>query len=403
MADTLQNITIPAETWIELYAASSIAVGESIVIQNIGTTDLYYSISLTEPPRDSDSYKVFRRVDVITTRPDETSIWVFSPQAEGLVNAGIADKDIQRTRPFINPEFGGAMNQDASFGGTPVIIYDGGDTVAWTPVADQGTWDFTDTANPFSGLACASITSASDGDSATFSGAIVDGTNYASISMELRLETYSDTTNSIDLTMLLSGVQQGVSVNVVDYINATMLNEYQRVSVPLADLGIESLTFNEASIDVSRVSGLRPTFRFDEFEVEQSGGIEFTVSTDGVTDIVINRIRISMVNDVIGPAARNYDKLLGVGLFNGMTINRTSGGVVAIGRNLSNLYEFYSSGFTEVLLYEGETESMLIIEILFDFPITLTAATDDSISFGLSDDYSQFTLMTAIARGKSNG
>lgn len=403
MADTLQNITIPAETWVELYAASSIAVGESIAVQNIGTTDLYYSISLTEPPRDSDSYKVFRRVDVITTRPDETALWVFSPQADGLVNAGIADKDIGRTRPFVNPIYGSAMNQDASFGGTPVIIHDGGDTVAWTPVADAGAWNFADTTTPYSGAACVSISSANNNDSATFSGATIDGNNYTSVSLELNLEAYNEINSSIDMTFFLSGVQQGVSVNVADYINATMLNEYQRVSVPLSDLGIESLTFNEVNLTVSRTAGIRPSFRLDEFEIEQSGGIEFTVSTDGVNDIVVNRVRISMVNNVIGPPARNYDKLLGVDLFNGMTVNRTSGGVVAVGRNLSNLYEFYSSGFTEVLFYEGETESMLIIEILFDFPLTLTASTDDSISFGLSDDYSQFTLMTAIARGKTNG
>ena len=37
-----------------------------------------------------------------------------------------------RIAPFINPELGASMNVNAAFGGTPILVHDGEDTVAWT-------------------------------------------------------------------------------------------------------------------------------------------------------------------------------------------------------------------------------------------------------------------------------
>ena len=45
-------------------------------------------------------------------------------------------------RPYLNPTFGSAMNQNVTFSGTPEIIHDGGDTSSWTGAAVAGVWDF---------------------------------------------------------------------------------------------------------------------------------------------------------------------------------------------------------------------------------------------------------------------
>lgn len=86
MADTLQNISVTAETWIEVYALTSITPGVPVSIQNTGVTDLYYSISAIEPPKNSDKYKIFRRGDTINLNSGDLSVWVFSPQVKGLIN-----------------------------------------------------------------------------------------------------------------------------------------------------------------------------------------------------------------------------------------------------------------------------------------------------------------------------
>ena len=143
---------------------------------------------------------------------------------------------ISRNKPFLNPTWGNAMNQDASFGGTPVLIHNGGDTAAWTGAAGAGTWDFADTTNPFAGTRCVSVTSANNLDNATFTNvSTITGSSYTALTLELRLEAYNDTNNSIDLQLALAGVNQGISVNLDNYIDAAVLNVYQNVVIPLTD------------------------------------------------------------------------------------------------------------------------------------------------------------------------
>lgn len=315
------------------------------------------------------------------------------------------DERIPRNKPFLNPSFGGAMNQDASVGGTPVVIHNGGDTAAWTGTAGAGTWDFADTTNPFAGLNCISLTSANNNDNATFDGASsVIGANYVDISMQIRLETYSDANHTILLQAGLAGVAIGNSVNIDDYIETAVLNSYQSVLVPLTALGIENLTFDEVTITVIRSGGGKPTFRLDNLQVEETGGtIQFVIQPDEGKDFWIDAVRLTMVNNVTGAAAVNYNELLGETLANGLTIIRTSRGEVAVGRNIANLYEFYQVGFNKVALETGATESILSLEIEFSPSVLLEGRYGDEIAFGIQDDLTGFTQMSAIARGRTNG
>lgn len=85
MGNTLANIRVDAETWINIYDLSGINPNDDITVQNTGVTDLYYSVSETMPDKDSDKYRIFRRSDTITLEGGETA-WVFSPQVDGLIN-----------------------------------------------------------------------------------------------------------------------------------------------------------------------------------------------------------------------------------------------------------------------------------------------------------------------------
>lgn len=86
MTATLQNVTVTAEDWQEVYALTSILAGNPIYIQNIGRTDLFFSISATKPPRDHNAYEIFKRTDRITVEGGDLKVWVFSPQDDGLIN-----------------------------------------------------------------------------------------------------------------------------------------------------------------------------------------------------------------------------------------------------------------------------------------------------------------------------
>ena len=79
----------------------------------------------------------------------------FNPKTEGrsgesglLVYTVPREQPIPKILPFINDTYGAAMNQNAAFGGTPVNIHNGIDSVLWTgsePIGTKVTFDSTDT------------------------------------------------------------------------------------------------------------------------------------------------------------------------------------------------------------------------------------------------------------------
>lgn len=91
MADTLPNIPIPGEDWQDFYGQAKIPRGAPVSVQNIGTTDLYYSTQIDKPPVDHKAYRIFRRGETIFLLNGDTFVWVFSVQVAGLVNVEILD------------------------------------------------------------------------------------------------------------------------------------------------------------------------------------------------------------------------------------------------------------------------------------------------------------------------
>jgi len=86
MVDTRTNTPIEAEEYQDVYLLSGISSRTDVIIQNIGTTDLYFAISKSQPPKDNDAYRIFRRGEEKAFDQGDPSIWVFSPQANGLIN-----------------------------------------------------------------------------------------------------------------------------------------------------------------------------------------------------------------------------------------------------------------------------------------------------------------------------
>ena len=49
MADTIPFVPLPANEWVDLYDATGITVGDQIIAQNIGVTDISLVTQATEP------------------------------------------------------------------------------------------------------------------------------------------------------------------------------------------------------------------------------------------------------------------------------------------------------------------------------------------------------------------
>jgi hypothetical protein len=49
MADTLPDVALPANEWVDLYAATGITVGTQINVQNVGASDFRIATSAAAP------------------------------------------------------------------------------------------------------------------------------------------------------------------------------------------------------------------------------------------------------------------------------------------------------------------------------------------------------------------
>ena len=57
MAATLKSLIAKAGEWVDIYQGADIQVGTKIAVQNIGSSDLQLTSTLTKPEVDSDTWQ----------------------------------------------------------------------------------------------------------------------------------------------------------------------------------------------------------------------------------------------------------------------------------------------------------------------------------------------------------
>ncbi len=310
--------------------------------------------------------------------------------------------------PFLNDDFGISMNQNIAFGGTPEGIHDGTDSALWTGAAGAGTWDFSDTTNPSAGSNCVSITSANNNDNASFTdGTETNMANYTAITGVIRLETYSPVNNTIVLQFLNNASAVGGSVNLNDYINTGLLDIYQGFVIPKADMGVESVTVDQIDMTVTRLSGTKPTFRFDTWQIEETGNPAiFLATTPEGSRFHVTEIRIAMADALAGTLADGtmpalaYDQILGVGaLTNGIVFSRVQNGETKFAVNLKQLGDFLGTGSNLINAISDGTNTFIGLLVEFPEPIVLEGGSGNFLSFTINDNLSGLLQFTASARG----
>jgi len=86
MSDTLPNVDIPAKTWVNIYTATSIAVGTKISIQNIGSSYLYLFSGASAPGSfPGSAYTLLRPFEVATNDSGDAGAFV-SSKVTGKIN-----------------------------------------------------------------------------------------------------------------------------------------------------------------------------------------------------------------------------------------------------------------------------------------------------------------------------
>jgi len=304
--------------------------------------------------------------------------------------------------PFLNPTFGTAMNKNVSFGGTPELIFNG-ILQGWVGSIIAGAWDFADTSKVV-------ITQANNNDEAiwddSYSGQI-DMTDFTALTGKVDLDVYNEVSNSIIVQFGLAGVDVGNSVNLNDVIDTGNLSE-QNFAIPKASFGLSTQTIDEMSITILRTGGAKPTIKFDEFQLEETGDpLTYKATTPKGTRFHITEIRIRITDDLDSTLSNssmpniNYDNILGVtALTNGIVFSRVQDGKTLFSATLKNLDDFFATGSN--LIGVTGNASKLGLTLLVEFPDAIILKGDDGanfLSFTVNDDLSGLTRLTAAARG----
>ena len=97
MAKTRPNITLPSNTWVNIYAAlnaqggyPSVTIGDKLKVENIGRTDIKMVADNNEPDNDDGFNPLYQR-DIRVNESGDPGAWFYSMGFNGLINVSIVE------------------------------------------------------------------------------------------------------------------------------------------------------------------------------------------------------------------------------------------------------------------------------------------------------------------------
>ena len=116
--------------------------------------------------------------------------------------------------------------------------------------ATIGTWDFASTTQANSGTQSIEALNMSDGDIATISkGSDLDFSGYVSITGFVYITRFNATQQEALLFFCDDAVLVGNSVNIMDYVDSSTLNTWQKFTILKADFGISDVNVDALKIE----------------------------------------------------------------------------------------------------------------------------------------------------------
>lgn len=89
MPDTLPNVLLPSAVWVDVYAMSHIPPGTQMLVQNIGSCDVYLATTGQIPTDESTRHVLLRGQWAVNDLGDGTA-WAYCNNTDGLINVRIA-------------------------------------------------------------------------------------------------------------------------------------------------------------------------------------------------------------------------------------------------------------------------------------------------------------------------
>ena len=225
--------------------------------------------------------------------------------------------------------------------------------------------------------------------------------SYVSITGKINYTTYNSVRNTTQLTMGLAGVVVGNTVNIDNYVDATIIGTQQSFAIPKADLGISSQTVDEMTLNIIRAGGPPPTVTFDDIQIENTGGTNtWAVEPNDQKIIHVYGVYCNIVDAYVTTLASNsiqsleFDKILALtALSTGINFQKIVNGVTKDVVIFKQLSDFISAGFNITTSIADANDAMIHLEQRFPIPFILDSRTLDKFVMNISEDLSGLTIL----------
>lgn len=307
--------------------------------------------------------------------------------------------------PFLNADYGNALNQNGAFGGTPDQVHDGLDTTLWTGSNITGgkvTFNSTDRAQE--GSRSVKVDNMAVGDVCQFAkGSDVTMANYTAVTMWINVDKDWLPDDHVQFYAWDSdlGVEVGNRITLDEYFDNSAFDTWHSVTLSVGDLGIEGAT----TVDAFRIEqtqkqgGKAPKYYLDQIEIKQTGvPITFQTFKDKTRDFYAYGVRVAFKDNitVIEPS-----EFMGIAkLANGVQYRRVIENEIQFSISVREMSDFMVMGFKEYNRTTGAAETFVMYDVDFSQPIIISGdATENYISLTISDDLSSMTELSALVFG----
>lgn len=89
MADTIPNVPLPTNTWVDLYDETGVVLGTQIIVQNLGGPDVFLAAQASQPTTTQGYYLLQKGNETINDSSD-TGAWAYCLNNDGKVNVRVA-------------------------------------------------------------------------------------------------------------------------------------------------------------------------------------------------------------------------------------------------------------------------------------------------------------------------
>ena len=316
-------------------------------------------------------------------------------------------KRTYRPIPLVSAEFGINQAIDASFGGTPVLIHNGIDTVAWTGSNVVGSKvTFNDTGRPLNGTNSVLVNAPSLNDQWQFDqGSDITVTSYTAITGFINIDKDWGASDEVSICAFDTGtgLVVGNPVLLTAYINFFDFDVWQNFSIPFDDLGLSSGTFDVVRMEYTDKGGPSPRFYLDDMNVQETSGLaEFEFRPTANEIFHIDSFAHVVVNNVTEAAMKEPANYYGeTALANGVVITVQTEGNIVLGLSILKLSDMTIGPHSRELEVFGNTSS--VGKIVTDHPTILEGSKGDFFKYTISDDLSGLTSQTVFLFGWYEG